>query len=740
MGDIAAEYDELLALAGPFLRKYNPAQPRDPGGEDGGQWVSTPGGGGHGGHSVSSLLPHVGEYDEFSFHDVPELAAAMHDAFDGDFGGLTVRVSEDASKVYRDENGEVLIRAEGYITNADGRVVGSFRRHLYPESGHVHNDTLAIAKDEQGKGFASAFTAHSEEALGRLGFTRATVSASYAGGAAWARRYGWDTTKVGAAGDVPARLAAIGRTYQLSQQDKAQLVGWMHAFQFRDQDKWPTPRQVLEFGKGRYARTVDGREVWPGWEIMDGASWSGERPIGGGAHRAAGSYGRVAVAGDEWLRARAGRYLRQELPELPLDDEAMVHALIVALNELDEELRAAWDPGKHPRGPGGRFRSTVDVLKDLIQKHRRGQGKGDPFDGYDREQLRKVARSRGIELQRGEGRDSIAAKLLAHLGGEAPKPRPKRTPKPEPVRRPGADLQPLTKRELIRIQSKRKLAERQASLKSAKTDGERAHIEEQINLLQQAIDQEPGGWYNWDAPGWDDLAGIRVVGTPTAQQVREQVDRVMPTEDGMPAALRAELADELARQGDITPRSLYGLRRVNGLASFDHESNGSSMAYYRSDFRDITFNPRFSTDRANVDDECRRCLASGWWTRTDASHAAQTMAHEFGHHVSYRLFDGDARQRARLAKAMDDGLAANGWIVQHVKTSKDIKVSIDAWLDAGGRFHAANSVSRYGTHNSKELFAEVWAEYTTSASPRPHIERMGNAMRVLAEEMDIVER
>lgn len=134
-------------------------------------------------------------------------------------------------------------------------------------------------------------------------------------------------------------------------------------------------------------------------------------------------YGRVAVAGDEWLRARATVLLRDGLPELPLDDDARVAALIVALAELDlelgEEALRAWDPGKHPRGPGGRFRATVDVLKDAVTKHRE-TGTGDPFDGYDREQLRRVARARGIELQRGESRDSIAAKLLADLGGGAP--------------------------------------------------------------------------------------------------------------------------------------------------------------------------------------------------------------------------------------------------------------------------------------------------------------------------------
>lgn len=145
-------------------------------------------------------------------------------------------------------------------------------------------------------------------------------------------------------------------------------------------------------------------------------------------------FGRVAVAGDPWLRARAELYLRG-LPELPLDEDQLVDALVLALEELDAELAGpalrAWSAAqkqRHPRGPDGRFRSTVDVLKAAIRKHHAGGGKGDPFDGYDREQLRRVARARGIELKRGEDRDSIAAKLLADLGQPAgPAPRPLRS-------------------------------------------------------------------------------------------------------------------------------------------------------------------------------------------------------------------------------------------------------------------------------------------------------------------------
>jgi hypothetical protein len=114
-----------------------------------------------------------------------------------------------------------------------------------------------------------------------------------------------------------------------------------------------------------------------------------------------------------------------------LDEDSA--ALLQALNEMDRPLgnaqRATWDPAKHvrnPKGPGGgRFRSNVDKLKDAIAAHKAGTHDGHPFDGFDREQLRKVAKARGIELKRGESRESISEKLLGHFNGQQDEPKKK---------------------------------------------------------------------------------------------------------------------------------------------------------------------------------------------------------------------------------------------------------------------------------------------------------------------------
>lgn len=69
--------------------------------------------------------------------------------------------------------------------------------------------------------------------------------------------------------------------------------------------------------------------------------------------------------------------------------------------------------------------SAKDRLVAAIDTHLKGDGSGDPFDGFDREQLRKVARERGVALDRGEHRDAIAKKLLDHArGGSHPESKP----------------------------------------------------------------------------------------------------------------------------------------------------------------------------------------------------------------------------------------------------------------------------------------------------------------------------
>ena len=57
---------------------------------------------------------------------------------------------------------------------------------------------------------------------------------------------------------------------------------------------------------------------------------------------------------------------------------------------------------------------SARILQGLTKWAAAG-GEGDPFEGFEREPLRKVAKARGITLKRGASRDDIADALLGHL-------------------------------------------------------------------------------------------------------------------------------------------------------------------------------------------------------------------------------------------------------------------------------------------------------------------------------------
>lgn len=64
--------------------------------------------------------------------------------------------------------------------------------------------------------------------------------------------------------------------------------------------------------------------------------------------------------------------------------------------------------------------SAKDRLAAALDSHLKGESVSDPFDGYTRDHLREVAKARGVNLGRGESRESISKKLLADASGAEP--------------------------------------------------------------------------------------------------------------------------------------------------------------------------------------------------------------------------------------------------------------------------------------------------------------------------------
>lgn len=116
-----------------------------------------------------------------------------------------------------------------------------------------------------------------------------------------------------------------------------------------------------------------------------------------------------------------------EVADEDADIAEILEALAILAGEIDEEdvenveaarARARWNPEHHPRWPkgtpggmGGKFRPTAGELVAKIRARWAG-GSADPFEGYNRGQLRRVAVLRDVPLRRGATREEIGEALL----------------------------------------------------------------------------------------------------------------------------------------------------------------------------------------------------------------------------------------------------------------------------------------------------------------------------------------
>jgi hypothetical protein len=92
------------------------------------------------------------------------------------------------------------------------------------------------------------------------------------------------------------------------------------------------------------------------------------------------------------------------------------------------------------------------------------------------------------------------------------------------------------------------------------------------------------------------------------------------------------------------------------------------------------------------------------------------MTHEFGHHVDYWLgsmTDGRSPSPAG-AKDHDKFMQST-----KLKIKKEFQKTLVPGAKADVKFAIGKTISRYATTNNRELFAESFAEFYTSANPRP---------------------
>lgn len=113
---------------------------------------------------------------------------------------------------------------------------------------------------------------------------------------------------------------------------------------------------------------------------------------------------------------------------------------------------------------------------------------------------------------------------------------------------------------------------------------------------------------------------------------------------------------------------------------------------------------------------------SGYTSVNNARTQAEAYAaHEIGHAIDFHLNDGERREVFEtLARELD--------LPAPVDASPE---TLDAWVKAHGR-ELSRKVSSYGTTNSLEILAEIWAEYalsTKNSPPYPWVEAVGDVMR-----------
>lgn len=442
----AADDDGLFPLA-VVQAKYNPAQIRDPGGEDGGRWIKNPAAAAQDALNLAGRIE-LGPDERLvsssklndSSGDRSLVFAAVHGS-----GGNDVRIG----LVHPEDAGRWRAADKGGTAKLSTEELHRFRGDL--DAGVTKAKASARAAD---KAWASGDDPTDPVSLGEAAAAEGRLSTAYAD-------LGWDMYLTE---DDPTSWNLEIRTIsdQLGESDSIRLS--------------PKETRTLlkrldgiqgELSPVTAAAGVDthpgGEELKHWWVYGPGAArWTTftelyhqlREEITGKSDNV------VKAITASWFHLRfgywPGDHRNVHASGQPVDDEAdeweeAIAALLAALAELAGDVRAAeFDPSKHLRNPkgspgGGRFRSTVDKLKDAISTHRSSGGKGDPFEGYDREQLRRVAVKRpGITLTRGESRDSISRKLLDDLGGKQPAEAPPlkkaepSIPAPEPAPKPKA--------------------------------------------------------------------------------------------------------------------------------------------------------------------------------------------------------------------------------------------------------------------------------------------------------------
>ena len=133
--------------------------------------------------------------------------------------------------------------------------------------------------------------------------------------------------------------------------------------------------------------------------------------------------------------------------DFDLDEDTRV--LLWVMEHRDAKFEAL-----HKRGPGGKFATMAARIAKALAAHHGGDT-ADPLKDFNREQLRRVAKARGIKLKPNASEDDIKKALINHhAAGKKKSAPPEKAAVPTPAKAPKPPENPESIAKLIKTMSK----------------------------------------------------------------------------------------------------------------------------------------------------------------------------------------------------------------------------------------------------------------------------------------------
>lgn len=197
---------------------------------------------------------------------------------------------------------------------------------------------------------------------------------------------------------------------------------------------------------------------------------------------------------------------------------------------------------------------------------------------------------------------------------------------------------------------------------------------------------------------------------------------------GLTGTHKDHVSAAMERQAAFAPKTFGSLSGVHGMSkeeSAQFEATHGAEALGGFNGSHILVGKGVLGAKAERD--FQKDHKSGWYSRTDANGIQNFVSHESGHFLDHQI----QRRGPEAAKPIWNEIAKQFGLKPPFSMNKR---GLDNWLAKPENNKVLSAaVSRYGATASDELFAEIWASFTTSTSPSAQIAAIGKVMAATAE-------